>query len=328
MDIARKLLLAALASASVAVTACSDSANAQRGNGAEEQTIGLNNEDPNVDLLAHQNRELEARVGLLEEQAKAARDASMPIGDLLLWLIALTGLAAGIFAMFRLRAMQEEFSRLNARLHKRSETSGVENELNMLKGQVSNMSADYREFKGSVSAKLAAAAVVPSRPSASTDAAGEKYTAVDTSKASGQAKTVAPSTPPPPPADDSAFLQKMTAAFNGIEKPEHIAAFEAEFAPQSFTNDRNSGVANIFEDRRARFWLVRSPVQQGKAYLLPGSDAKRNWLKFKDRVPDHPFEHHFTFSAGGNLRLVKPAIIAEGGEGWELRTQGEIEGVQ
>ncbi|WP_164117603.1 hypothetical protein [Sphingorhabdus sp. Alg239-R122] len=330
MDKARKILLAALFGASLAVAACSDSANAQRGDPTEEQTIGLSNEDSNVDLLAHQNRELEVRVGTLEEQAKTVRDASMPIGDLLLWLIAMTGLAAGIFAMLRLRAIRAEIDGLKARLQKRSGSSSVENELNMLKGQVSNMSADYREFKDSVSGKLAAGggAAVPPQLPASKDVIGEKYVAVDTSKAPHQAKTVAAPAQPPPPPDDSAFLQKMATAFNAIESPEDIAAFETEFAPQAFTNDRNSGVANIFEDRRARFWLVKSPTQQGKAYLIPGSDAKRNWLKFKDKVPDHPFEHHFAFSAGGSLRLVKPAIVAEGGEGWELRTLGQIEGVQ
>ncbi len=331
---ARKLLLALVSGAALCITACSGSANAQRGDDANGAEMALSNAQSNPDMaaLVQQNEALQERVDILEDEARAAREASMPLSDLLLWLVALLGLAAGIFAMLRMRGAQEEIDRLRASRQKTRSSpdppSDLQKDLNALKEQVRNMSSDYLDFKRDTLSKLSAGGAVAAANTTDTEeASAAKYAAVDTSRQASSPTSSGDAAAQPKP-DDGALLKKIVSAFNAIEKPEDIAAFEKEFTPMSYTNDRNSGVAHIFEDRRARFWLIKSANFQDTAYLIPGADAKKNWLKFKDKTPDHPFEHHFALHAGANLRLIEPAVVSQAEDGWEVRTQGQIEGVQ
>ncbi len=162
-------------------------------------------------------------------------------------------------------------------------------------------------------------------PSAAAKPASPKpaaYEAVDTSR---------PAAPPQAagPAPISAnMVRDITQAFNGINSSASLADFESVYEPASFSNMRDQGIDQIFENEIARFWLVVDPENENRALLLPGADAIKNWAKYKDRKLDNPFGHHFALRQGEDLRLVQPALLMKSAEGWQVQNQGVLSGMQ
>ena len=123
------------------------------------------------------------------------------------------------------------------------------------------------------------------------------------------------------------LAQDIVRAFNNIANPKDVEDFESHFGAVSLSNNRNEDATRIFEDLRARFWLIEDPGQPGRGYLIPGADTKKNWHKLKEPKSDHPLGHHFELRPGGDLRIVQPALVQRGADGWQLARKGVLEGM-
>ena len=134
-------------------------------------------------------------------------------------------------------------------------------------------------------------------------------------------------TPAPAPRPEVSLAQDITLAFNNIANPKDVEDFETHFGTISLSNNRNEDATRIFEDLRARFWLIEDPSHSARAYLIPGADTKKNWHKLKEPKSDHPLGYHFDLRAGDDLRIVRPAVVVPGPDGWRLEQKGILEGM-
>ncbi|WP_438728631.1 hypothetical protein ACR9YC_00475 [Parasphingorhabdus sp. DH2-15] len=129
------------------------------------------------------------------------------------------------------------------------------------------------------------------------------------------------------PVSDIAFVEKLVSEYNALGKGDW-SRFGEDYGAQAFSNKR-SDVSRIFSDQQARFWLIESKTEPGKAYLIPGPDTNIRWHNLRDVKSDHPLYHFFDLAPGEDLALITPTIVRKDdaqGE-WLLHEKGEVSGV-
>ncbi len=129
------------------------------------------------------------------------------------------------------------------------------------------------------------------------------------------------------PVSDVAFVEKLVSEYNMLGKGDWNR-FGEDYGAQAFSNKR-SDVSRIFADQQARFWLIESKTEPGKAYLIPGPDTNIRWHNLRDVKSDHPLYHFFDLAPGEDLALITPTIVRKDeaqGE-WVLHEKGEVSGV-
>ncbi len=129
------------------------------------------------------------------------------------------------------------------------------------------------------------------------------------------------------PINDTAFVERMVSEYNTLGKG-GWNRFREDYGAQTFSNTRNDN-SRIYEDDLARFWLIESKTEIGKAYLMPGSDTIKRWHNLRDVKSDHPLYYFFNLAPGEDLALITPTIVRkDGAQGeWLLHEKGEVSGV-
>lgn len=300
----------------------------------------LGGQDMNVAELKEQHERLGQELQALRGEI-ADTDSAGP--GFMAWLMGLAGFGLGIILMGALR-----FFGIGAKGGKETTSdsasnAGYEESIKNLKEyqkiKLDEMSKELVSINMKIGqmGKTASPATAPQRPAAVPPQAApasappppppsaprpSAYEAVDTSR---------PASPPQPaaPAPISAdMVRDIVQAFNQVNSPASLADFESVYEPASFSNVRDQGIDQIFENDIARFWLIVDPDDENRALLLPGADAIKNWAKYKDRTVDNPFGHHFALRQGEELRLVQPALLTKTAEGWQVERQGVLSGMQ
>ncbi len=146
------------------------------------------------------------------------------------------------------------------------------------------------------------------------------YAPVDTRRPDPKAQSA--------PTGASGQADRIAESFNAINSASTLADFEQLHSPQPFSNMRDQGTDQIFENDIARFWLIRDSSDDNRGYLMPGSDAIRNWVKYRKETVDNPFGYHFDLTQGEELRVQRPARVVKSAEGWKLEAKGMLSGMQ
>ncbi len=123
------------------------------------------------------------------------------------------------------------------------------------------------------------------------------------------------------------YAAQIVTDYNDIKTPADLLDFDESYLPYALSNRASDTAAELHKDKRARFWLIPDDDADHKAYLVPGSDSHINWDGYRTRETSSPFVHHFLLIPGEKLKLVRPATMVKGADGWELLEQGVLEGL-
>ncbi len=154
----------------------------------------------------------------------------------------------------------------------------------------------------------------------------ETDTSAATSQKEAKPETATGSPWQGPGSQPASYAADIVTDYNDIDSPADLLDFDETYLPYALNNRTSEDPAILTKDKRPRFWLIPDDEEDHKAHLVPGSDSYINWEKYREKSAENPFAHHFLMLPGERLKLIRPAVMVKGADGWELLEQGVIEG--